>query len=1444
MNEISQEKMEEQFRLIMDFMPGGICVFRPGYENDAPVFTNSMFLEILEVGTVEEIGSYTGGDFWKIFYAGDLEKVRNLLKNVRKNAGAKEKFECRVITKTGSVRLVRALAQCNIDSQGIETIVIFMIDVGLKNILNLDTGIDPLTGLVTMRTFFKAMEQYREKLGNDEDSGIQLTVLFYDLVNFSSINIHYGIDAGDDFLNKTGILLREIYPEYIVSHFDSDRFVVLTDMRNLDSRVSLSRKRIKNIISGTAVDCSVGACVWSSSDMSPEVICDRAKIACDNSRKNGSLYFSYYDENMGDERMISEYVVSNIEEAVENGWIKVYYQPEIRALTNELCGLEALARWNDPVVGFLSPDSFIEPLENAHKIWLLDLYVIRQVVQTIAMREKNREPEVHFSINLSRIDFLCCDMFSEIESLIRRYDVPRRVIHLEVTESTITSSETAIMETLDKFRDAGYEIWMDDFGSGYSTLNLLKDYSFDLLKIDMAFLRNDSERARDIISSVIEMDKKIGNLTLAEGVETEEQCEFLRQCGCDCLQGYYFGMPQPYEETMKCCAEKGIAIEKSSQKEYLNAVSSVNFMSSQPMMLMEYQNKSFRIVFMNYQALDLIKQYGNEDSGQVEKKINDSHSAVNGGIIEAAEYAVVSGDGAEGEIQYPLHDREILCHYKLLKNSGAKHMFEVKVFYVRIGEVLSEYSRLTLNLRYLYKKLYIIDLKTFTLRSLGIGTDKTISSGVPIIDETGKMSALLPSIFKGDQQRYDGFMDASTIRQRFQKQMKSVIGDVFRTEDTDEKYRWMVHLILSIPNTDDLMLFYAVRPMNVEKVMEEIHFIQHDPYAALIEPQTVDSDSGFGTDDKNRLWDDMMLNIPLPVFWKDRKLRYLGANKYFLDYCGFDSCDNIIGKSDEDLRWNPDNEIFRQNEMKVIRSGEVNANNGGKFIIDGIARNITSTVWPLYHNSSICGIMGYFIDDEMMEHMTNVRSGNKNLDPVTRVGNITCFLENLSNYNVGYQISGRPFGAIFVEIPQIQRIIDSFGINIVFSVMKICAGKIRKIIGNIGIVSRISLNQFTILCEYKDSDEMDEYAEHIRRSIESIREVDGIKITVFTKVWVAKKDRMMNFNKKIREIVTEPEDRESEFMETEHDSALKQFLDAVPLGCYIISSDDKIIYWNDAAEQILGFNTEQTVGLNCFNIPLGCSNINGVGISELKCPAIAAFATGSPQTVNMFMRSNDGRNILIQNMAVPISNDRGEISKIISLFTPVADETIDGSILKDIYEIATRDPVTCLPGRKFMENQIKDDLEVFRRTGDLFAVLFADADNFHDINNQYGHAVGDDMLKGFGAALMKYGRKIDHFCRWGGDEFVGLLHMKRDDDLERAAKRFEKVAENISVTSGNRKISIHVSIGITVVREEDDDKSIIERADKYMYLSKKFKGRVVVSDINVRELTDADNENI
>ena len=172
-----------------------------------------------------------------------------------------------------------------------------------------------------------------------------------------------------------------------------------------------------------------------------------------------------------------EYVVSHIDEAVSSGWIVVYYQPIVRTLSNKICGMEALARWNDPERGMLPPIDFIGPLEDAQLIWKLDLCVIRQAVMQIAERSSRGVAEIPVSVNLSRIDFLCCDIFHEIETLVQTYNVPRRMLHIEVTESIMTSDQNAVLQALDHFRDAGYELWMDDFGSGYSTLNLLKDYT-------------------------------------------------------------------------------------------------------------------------------------------------------------------------------------------------------------------------------------------------------------------------------------------------------------------------------------------------------------------------------------------------------------------------------------------------------------------------------------------------------------------------------------------------------------------------------------------------------------------------------------------------------------------------------------------------------------------------------------------------------------------------------------------------------------------------------------------------------------------------------------------------------------------------------------------------------------------------------------------------------
>lgn len=294
---------------------------------------------------------------------------------------------------------------------------------------------------------------------------------------------------------------------------------------------------------------------------------------------------------------------------------------------------------------------------------------------------------------------------------------------------------------------------------------------------------------------------------------------------------------------------------------------------------------------------------------------------------------------------------------------------------------------------------------------------------------------------------------------------------------------------------------------------------------------------------------------------------------------------------------------------------------------------------------------------------------------------------------------------------------------------------------------------------------------------------------------------------------------------------LKTLMDAMPIGCYVLRPDHTVLYWNPAAEKLLGFSAEEMRGKRCVDMPLGCSFTNSSRIGA-HCPAIVAYATGKAKTLEMFMRRKDGKDILLRNTLVPLADEVGKVRELVSFFVPLTDANYDQGLIKAIYETATRDPLTCLPGRKFMEVCLDEAMEIYRRTGQPFAVLFADVNNFHDINNTYGHAAGDDLLRAFGLALRKYGRKADKFCRWGGDEFVGLLHLRHPEDIKGAAKRFLKIAHNCEVTEDGKTISCRAAIGITVVRDDDTIKSIVSRADHYMYLAKKRKEDQIVTDFD------------
>ena len=208
-------------------------------------------------------------------------------------------------------------------------------------------------------------------------------------------------------------------------------------------------------------------------------------------------------------------------------------------------GKEALARWQDPQFGFLSPADFIETLEEYHLIHKLDMFVVERVCKDIQDAKEKFRLIIPTSLNFSRLDFDSLNLAQEVSDCLKKYNIDKNEIHIEITESTLSEDDEKLKEELKSFRSHGYALWLDDFGSGFSGLNVLKEYDFDLLKIDMKFLSNFdvNKKSRQILKNVINLAKNLGMQTLTEGVETKEQYDFLRENGCEKLQGYFFSKP-------------------------------------------------------------------------------------------------------------------------------------------------------------------------------------------------------------------------------------------------------------------------------------------------------------------------------------------------------------------------------------------------------------------------------------------------------------------------------------------------------------------------------------------------------------------------------------------------------------------------------------------------------------------------------------------------------------------------------------------------------------------------------------------------------------------------------------------------------------------------------------------------------------------------------------
>ncbi len=472
----------------------------------------------------------------------------------------------------------------------------FLSSNDVTDLVNMEqnTQFDDLTGLPNMTNFRLVAQQVRSDM---RSKGITPAFVYFDLRDMKAINENYGFSKGNGILVGTAYVLRDVFKNEPLSRFAEDHFVVLASRSQLEQRLETVHEKVLNNPSGIPVQICAGIYVDDASQrLDVLAACDRARLACKSLKGDYQHKYRVFDRSMFDGYQRRQHILTHFSEALEKGWIQLYYQPIIRTVTGNICDMEALCRWIDPERGMLSPIQFVPVLEEHRLITKLDFYMVRKICENLKRQKKEKLPLVPVSVNLSRVDFEECNVVQEILKIVDEYKVSHKLLTIEITESAFINNQHFLNDQINKFRAAGFKVWMDDFGSEYSSLNTLQEFNFDLIKLDMKFMKNFSLTGKNhsILSDVVSMVSRLGIHTLAEGVQTKEQLEFLNDIGCEKAQGYLFSRPMPCEYFIERSKNQtDIGYDDYRMSTYYDKVGSVNFNDS---ILMEVDDSISNII--------------------------------------------------------------------------------------------------------------------------------------------------------------------------------------------------------------------------------------------------------------------------------------------------------------------------------------------------------------------------------------------------------------------------------------------------------------------------------------------------------------------------------------------------------------------------------------------------------------------------------------------------------------------------------------------------------------------------------------------------------------------------------------------------------------------------------------------------------------------------------
>ena len=791
--------------------------------------------------------------------------------------------------------------------------------------LGTEPSTDGVTGLPDVPHFLMTLESFR----NQQRRGVlacEWDTVCISILNFSEYNSDNGFSAGDALLASLADIIRRSLQSGLAARISADRFIALVE----DSRAERVVKQIADEMrAGSPCRIYAGIYTLDGSETDNGIALDRASLAAEAAREDESLTFRRFEPEMESGRTMGSYLASHIDEAIEKGWIRICYQPVIGVLSGKIAGAEVLTRWADPVYGLLQPAQFIPVLGKTGLLYKLDLWVLEQVCRTWYHSQKEGLESCPVSINLGESDLSLPDLHGRISSICGAYHVPHAFIRFEIPESAVRGSGALAARHIKEFHRDGFGVWLDNFGSGGSSLGILQDLSFDLVKIDILALRRRNDRQSVVMRGIIDTCKRLGIMTLAENVETPEQLEFLRGAGCGYVQGFLLARPDALDTLMsdsKLCS-RGSESQKESVfyrrlgslnvLDPLDPDSSAGTESPQPVAIMTSAGGRKKFVYTSRQFRELFQTLTGNDPGVVREREALRNPAFSDLILKLTGEAASSGKAVSGDFSSSDFSGSVsaeqVCDYE-----------GYSAFFIRVSEREQSGGRSEAEYRIASAVGGICDgmwkLTTDSGRwsyILGAMSGVRRLESLPADEASAAYAAdYLP---EQERERYLKFVSLKDLSERLARTPDGSLNAFFHIRQSDSTYP-LRRITITSRSEGGVRQFLISSSKNL--VGWDETFISRISESGSV---PMDIEAGTASGEwivEESLWKAMSAQQKIGFFWKDKNRRFLGANEAFLRYYGL-TLHDIIGKNDEDMHWHPDPEPFKWDEESVLRDGAV-----------------------------------------------------------------------------------------------------------------------------------------------------------------------------------------------------------------------------------------------------------------------------------------------------------------------------------------------------------------------------------------------------------------------------------------------------------------------------------------------------------------------------------------